>query len=116
MRGDICLGRNVGHAFVVPIVASCIDLVVQGATERDGRRAVREIVAVPGRVKGDVVETADVFKTQCVYGARPWEVLAQSRTPAAQPSRWGRGPYGSAGLSGAWWWVAGPVGPLKTST
>jgi len=29
-----------------------------------GRRAVREVVAVPGRVEGDVVETADVFTTR----------------------------------------------------
>ena len=57
-------GENVGHAFVVPTVASCIDLVVHIATERDGRRAVREVIAVPGRVEGDVVETADVFTTR----------------------------------------------------
>ena len=57
-------GENVSHAFVAPTIASCIDLVVQVATERDGRRAVREIVAVPGRVEGDVVETADVFTTR----------------------------------------------------
>jgi pilus assembly protein CpaF len=54
-------GENVGHAFVVPTVAGCIDLVVHAATEADGRRRVREIVAVPGRVEGDVVETADIF-------------------------------------------------------
>ncbi len=54
-------GENVGHAFVVPTVAGCIDLVVHITTERDGRRSVREVVAVPGRVEGDVVETADVF-------------------------------------------------------
>lgn len=57
-------GENVGHAFVVPTVASCIDLVVHIATEADGRRVVREVVAVPGRVEGDVVETADVFTTR----------------------------------------------------
>jgi pilus assembly protein CpaF len=57
-------GENVGHAFVVPTVAGCIDLVVHLATERDGRRAVREVPAVPGRVEGDVVETADVFTTR----------------------------------------------------
>jgi pilus assembly protein CpaF len=57
-------GENVGHAFVVPTVASCIDLVVHIDLRRDGRRAVREIVAVPGRVEGDVVETADVFTTR----------------------------------------------------
>jgi pilus assembly protein CpaF len=57
-------GENVGPAFVVPTVAGCIDLVVHIAVERDGRRAVREVVAIPGRVEGDVVETADVFTTR----------------------------------------------------
>jgi pilus assembly protein CpaF len=57
-------GENVGHSFVVPTVASCIDIVVHAASERDGRRRVREIVAVPGRVEGDVVETADIFVTR----------------------------------------------------
>jgi pilus assembly protein CpaF len=57
-------GENVGHNFVVPTVAGCIDLVVHAATESDGRRRVREIVAIPGRVEGDVVETADVFTTR----------------------------------------------------
>ncbi|MDQ1599011.1 MAG: pilus assembly protein CpaF, partial [Actinomycetota bacterium] len=57
-------GENVSHAFVVPTVAGCIDVVVHIATERDGRRAVREVLAVPGRVEGDVVETADIFATR----------------------------------------------------
>jgi pilus assembly protein CpaF len=57
-------GENVGHAFVVPTVAGCIDLVVHMATERDGRRCVREVLAIPGRVEGDVVETAEVFTTK----------------------------------------------------
>src|SRR5207342_155307 len=43
-------GENVGHAFVVPTVAGCIDLVLHVATERDGRRVLREVLAVPGRV------------------------------------------------------------------
>jgi pilus assembly protein CpaF len=54
-------GENVGHGFVVPTVAGCVDLVVHVATEADGRRRIREIVAVPGRVEGGVVETEDVF-------------------------------------------------------
>ena len=57
-------GENVGHAFVVPTVASCVDLVVHTAKDGTGHRRVREIVAVPGRVEGDVVETADVFTTR----------------------------------------------------
>jgi pilus assembly protein CpaF len=54
-------GDNVGHAFVVPTVASSVDLVVHTATEADGSRRVREIVALPGRVESGVVETADIF-------------------------------------------------------
>lgn len=54
-------GENVGSRFVVPTVAASIDLVVHIALERDGVRRVREIVALPGRVEGDVVEVADLF-------------------------------------------------------
>ena len=54
-------GENVSARFVVPTVASSIDIVVHAALERDGRRRVREIAAVPGRVEGDVVEIADLF-------------------------------------------------------
>lgn len=57
-------GENVGSRFVVPTVASSIDLVVHVALERDGRRLLREVVAVPGRIEGDVVETADLFVTR----------------------------------------------------
>jgi pilus assembly protein CpaF len=54
-------GENVSSRFVVPTVASSIDVVVHVALEADGARRVREIVAVSGRVEGDVLETADVF-------------------------------------------------------
>jgi pilus assembly protein CpaF len=54
-------GENVGSRFVVPTVAGCIDIVVHLALDRDGRRRVQEIVAVPGRVEDDVVEIAAVF-------------------------------------------------------
>lgn len=57
-------GENVSHNFVVPTVAGCIDLVVHLASEANGRRAVREILAVPGRVEGDVVEVAALFVTR----------------------------------------------------
>jgi pilus assembly protein CpaF len=57
-------GENVGSRFVVPTVAGCIDLVVHIAVDVRGRRRVQEVVAVPGRVEGDVVETADVFTTR----------------------------------------------------
>jgi pilus assembly protein CpaF len=54
-------GENVGSRFVVPTVAASLDLVVQIGMDADGGRRVREVVAVPGRVESDVVETADVF-------------------------------------------------------
>ncbi|MEO8555100.1 MAG: ATPase, T2SS/T4P/T4SS family [Actinomycetota bacterium] len=54
-------GENVGSRFVVPTVAGSIDIVIHIALERDGVRRVREIVAVPGRVEGDVIEVADIF-------------------------------------------------------
>ena len=57
-------GENVSPRFVVPTVASSVDLVVHIALDYDGVRRVREIVAVPGRVEGDVVETADIFTSK----------------------------------------------------
>jgi len=57
-------GENVGHAFVVPTVAASVDLVVHTAVDSRGSRRVREIVALPGRVEADVIETSDIFTTQ----------------------------------------------------
>ncbi len=54
-------GENIGSGFVVPTVAGSIDLVVHVATDHRGRRSVREIVAVPGRVEGHVVALEPVF-------------------------------------------------------
>lgn len=54
-------GENVSARFVVPTVAASVDLVIYLALDADGARRVREITAVPGRIEGDVVETADVF-------------------------------------------------------
>jgi pilus assembly protein CpaF len=56
-------GENVSHAFVVPTVAASIDIVVHTVRDHRGNRRVREIVAVPGRTEGDVIETADLFVT-----------------------------------------------------
>ena len=54
-------GENVSSRFVVPTVASCIDLVVHLDIRPDGRRCVREIVGLPGRVENDVIEISDIF-------------------------------------------------------
>ncbi|MBI1377057.1 MAG: CpaF family protein [Frankiales bacterium] len=57
-------GENVTAAYVVPTVASAVDLVVHASTGPDGRRRVREVVAVSGRVESGVIETTDVFTTR----------------------------------------------------
>ena len=54
-------GENIGSRFVVPTVAGCVDIVVHLESELDGSRRVREIVAVPGRVEGEVVELEPLF-------------------------------------------------------
>jgi pilus assembly protein CpaF len=54
-------GENVGHGFVVPTVASCVDLVVHIASDRHGERRVTEIVGVPGRAESGVVEVEELF-------------------------------------------------------
>lgn len=45
-------GSNISSAFVVPMVATCIHVVVQLGIDRDGRRRVRQIVETDG-VSGD---------------------------------------------------------------
>lgn len=57
-------GENVTAAFVVPTVATAVDIVVHTGLDHDGRRRIREIVALPGRVEGGVVEVADIFTTR----------------------------------------------------
>jgi pilus assembly protein CpaF len=57
-------GDNVSSRFVVPTIAGSIDLVVHVALERDGTRRVREIIGVPGRAEGDIIEIADLFLTR----------------------------------------------------
>jgi pilus assembly protein CpaF len=54
-------GENISARFVVPTVAASVDIVVQVGIDVDGKRRVREIVAVPGRVEADIIETEAVF-------------------------------------------------------
>ena len=59
-------GENVTTSFVVPTVASSVDVVVHTASDGRGQRRVREIVAVPGTVEGSfdspVIAATDVFR------------------------------------------------------
>lgn len=54
-------GPNISADFVVPTVASSIDLVLHTEVDATGARRVREIAAVPGRVEAGVVEVEEVF-------------------------------------------------------
>jgi len=54
-------GDNVSDRFVVPTVASSIDLVLHLAVDSRGRRRATELVAVPGRVESGVVELEQLF-------------------------------------------------------
>ena len=56
-------GPNIDAAFVVPTVASSLDLVVHLESGPGGRR-VREIAAVSGRVESGVVEISHVFESR----------------------------------------------------
>lgn len=62
-------GENVTHSFVVPTVATCIDLIVHLGRE-SGHRRVLEIVGVTGRVEGHTIETVSLWKR--VKGALEW--------------------------------------------
>lgn len=57
-------GANVTHHFVVPTVASCIDLIVHCELTPEGKRVVSEIRAVSGRQDEFVVESEAIFIRQ----------------------------------------------------
>lgn len=54
-------GENISARFVVPTVASSVDLVVHLGIDETGVRRVNEIVAVPGRVENDIIEAESIF-------------------------------------------------------
>lgn len=54
-------GENVSSDFVVPTVASSIDIVVHVKRERSGQRKVTEIVGLTGRLEGSTVEISELF-------------------------------------------------------
>lgn len=87
-------GENVTASFVVPTVASAVDLVVHLDLDRSGRRTVREVVAVTGRVEDSVVETATLF-TRTADGLR----RASGFPP--HPERFARAGHDVAVLLGA---------------
>ncbi len=55
-------GRNIDAAFVLPTVASCIDIVVHCEIDRHGQRRVSEILAPSGQLSGTVLEASSIFR------------------------------------------------------
>lgn len=56
-------GRNIDANFVVPTVASCIDLVVQCAMTAGGHRYLSEIIAPSGSHTAGVIEASVLFQS-----------------------------------------------------
>ena len=54
-------GDNISSAFVVPTVASCIDLVIHCSRHTSGRRQVTEILSLGRRVENGIIESSMVF-------------------------------------------------------
>jgi len=54
-------GRNIDSEFVVPTVATCIDVVVHCELLRGGKRRVSEIITPSGHVSGSIIETSTIF-------------------------------------------------------
>jgi pilus assembly protein CpaF len=54
-------GSNVSAEFVIPTVASVVDIVVHTSLQPDGTRRVQHITSVTGRVEGNSIETGDIF-------------------------------------------------------
>jgi pilus assembly protein CpaF len=55
-------GENISARFVVPTVATSVDLVVHLGIDHHGVRRVNEIVGVPGRAENDVIEAEPIFR------------------------------------------------------
>lgn len=55
-------GRNIDSSFVLPTVASSIDIVVHAELQRSGQRRVVEIVAPTGEVVGGTIAATPLFE------------------------------------------------------
>ncbi|MCU1545883.1 MAG: pilus assembly protein CpaF [Homoserinimonas sp.] len=54
-------GRNIDSSFVVPTVASSVDLVVHCELQRGGRRRITEILAPSGQINAGGIEASSIF-------------------------------------------------------
>jgi pilus assembly protein CpaF len=84
-------GENISARFVVPTVASSVDLVVHLGIGQDGVRRVDEIVGVPGRVENEVIETEPLF-------TRDRDRLLRTQGMPPHPERYSRAGIDVGGL------------------
>lgn len=87
-------GQNIPGEFVIPTVASSVDLVVHTATDPNGNRRVREISALTGRVESGTVEIAAIFSDR-------GDGLQRDRGFPARTEAYRRHGFDIAGLLGA---------------
>lgn len=87
-------GENISAGFVVPTVASSVDLVVHLGMDASGARRVNEVVSVPGRAENDVIETATIF-------AHDGTSLRRQSGMPPHPERYARAGYDIRGVLGA---------------
>jgi pilus assembly protein CpaF len=72
-------------------VAASVDIAVHLAKDAHGRRRATEIVALPGRAEGDVVEVAQIFRA---YG----DTLVRAEGYPPHPERFARAGYDLAAV------------------
>lgn len=89
-------GENVTSSFVVPTVASSIDIVVHLARPIQGQRHVEEIVGLSGRIEGDTVEVIPLFE-------RRGEQLRCVGNQVPRPERFERAGFDLRFLRGEIW-------------
>ena len=54
-------GENISYDFVIPTVANSIDLVIHCELDSAGKRRVREIASLSGRVEGNHIEIEELI-------------------------------------------------------
>lgn len=55
-------GSNISHSFIVPTVASAIDIVIQIAMDSNGKRRIVEIIELTGRIENLHIEMETLWK------------------------------------------------------
>ncbi len=91
-------GRNVTQDFVIPAVASAVDLIVQIRRDHHGKRRVTEIVALTGIVQGTEIEA----KSLVAWNGTDW-IIQSSQLPKAEVRQ------GAVDAASIWSAVASPA-------